>query len=128
CGAVAPRRRLPIVSGTAAVVLASENAPLPAITLTEVIATSDVPGGVINMLTGFTRGLVPWLAGHMDVNAIDVTGVPEDMRADVEVQSAENVKRVVRADGADIFSPAPQTPSLVPSLMECKTVWHPMGA
>jgi acyl-CoA reductase-like NAD-dependent aldehyde dehydrogenase len=117
-----------IVSGNAAVVLASENAPLPAITLTEVIATSDVPGGVINMLTGFTRELVPWLAGHMDVNAIDVTGVPEDMRADVEVQSAENVKRVVRADGADIFSPASQSPYLVTSLMEFKTVWHPMGA
>jgi acyl-CoA reductase-like NAD-dependent aldehyde dehydrogenase len=116
-----------IVSGNAAVVLASENAPLPAVTLTEVIATSDVPGGVINMLTGFTRELVPWLAGHMDVNAIDITGVPEDLRADVEVQSAENVKRVVRADGADIFSPAAQSPYLVTALMEFKTVWHPKG-
>ena len=117
-----------IVSGNAAVVLASENAPLPAVTLTEVIATSDVPGGVINVLTGFTRELVPWLAGHMDVNAIDITGVPEDMRAGVEVQSAENVKRVVRANGADIFSPAAQSPYLVTALMELKTVWHPKGA
>jgi acyl-CoA reductase-like NAD-dependent aldehyde dehydrogenase len=116
-----------IVSGNAAVVIASENAPLPAVTLTEVLATSDVPGGVINVLTGFTRELVPWLAGHMDVNAIDITGVPEDMRADVEVQSAENVKRVVRADGADIFSAAAQSPYLVTALMEFKTVWHPMG-
>jgi acyl-CoA reductase-like NAD-dependent aldehyde dehydrogenase len=117
-----------IVSGNAAVILASESAPLPAVTLTEVIATSDVPGGVINVLTGFTRELVPWLAGHMDVNAIDITGVPEDMRADVEVQSAENVKRVVRANGADIFSPAAQSPYLVTALMELKTVWHPKGA
>jgi acyl-CoA reductase-like NAD-dependent aldehyde dehydrogenase len=117
-----------IVSGNAAVILASESAPLPAVTLTEVIATSDVPGGVINVLTGFTRELVPWLAGHMDVNAIDITGVPEDMRAGVEVQSAENVKRVVRANGADIFSPAAQSPYLVTALMELKTVWHPKGA
>src|SRR5439155_17726661 len=90
-----------IVSGNAAVVLASEPAPFPAVTLTEVVATSDVPGGVINVLTGFTRELVPSLAGHMDVTAIDVTGVPEDMRANGEVQSGENVKRVVRAHGDD---------------------------
>jgi acyl-CoA reductase-like NAD-dependent aldehyde dehydrogenase len=117
-----------IVSGNAAVVLASEEAPLPAVTLTEVLATSDVPGGVINVLTGFTGELVPWLAGHMDVNAIDVTGVPEDMRADVEAQSAENVKRVVRGSSADVFSPAAQSPYQVTALMEFKTVWHPMGA
>jgi len=117
-----------IVSGNAAVVLASEQAPLPAVTLTEVLATSDVPGGVINLLTGFTKELVPWLAGHMDVNAIDITGVPEDMRADVEAQSAENVKRVVRGSGADVFSPAAQSPYQITGLMEFKTVWHPMGA
>jgi len=117
-----------IVSGNTAVVLASERAPLPAVSLAEVLATSDVPGGVVNVLTGFTKELVPWLAGHMDVNAIDVTGVPEDMRAEVESLSAENVKRVVRADGADIFSPAAQSPYLVTALMEFKTVWHPMGA
>jgi len=117
-----------IVSGNAVVVLASENAPLPAVTLTEVVATSDVPGGVINVLTGFTRELVPWLAGHMDVNAIDISGVPEDMRADVEVQSAENVKRVTRAKAADPFSPEAQSPYEITALMEFKTVWHPMGA
>jgi len=117
-----------IVSGNAAVVLASESAPLPAVTLSEVVATSDVPGGVINVLTGFTGELVPWLAGHMDVNAIDITGVPENMRGDMEVRSAENVKRVVRADGADVFSPAAQSPYLVTALMEFKTVWHPKGA
>jgi acyl-CoA reductase-like NAD-dependent aldehyde dehydrogenase len=117
-----------IVSGNAAVVLASESAPLPAVTLSEVVATSDVPGGVINVLTGLTSELVPWLAGHMDVNAIDITGVPENMRGDMEVRSAENVKRVVRADGADVFSPAAQSPYLVTALMEFKTVWHPKGA
>jgi hypothetical protein len=62
------------------------------------------------------------------VNAIDITGVPEDMRADVEVRSAENVKRVVRANGADVFSAASQSPYLVTALMEFKTVWHPKGA
>ena len=65
-----------IVSGNTAVVVASESAPLPAVSLAEVLATSDVPGGVVNLLTGRVAELVPWLAGHMDVNAIDVTGVP----------------------------------------------------
>ncbi len=69
-----------IVSGNTAVVLASERAPLPAVSLGEVLATSDVPGGVVNILTGFTEELVPWLAGHMDVNALDATGVPEELR------------------------------------------------
>ena len=92
-----------IVSGNTAVVLASEQAPLPAVSLGEVLATSDVPGGVVNILTGFTKELVPWLAGHMDVNAIDATGVPEELRAEVEELSAENVKRVHRAPDADPF-------------------------
>jgi len=117
-----------IVSGNTAVVLASERAPLPAVSLAEVLATSDVPGGVVNVLTGFTKELVPWLAGHMDVNAIDVTGVPEDMRAEVESLSAENVKRVTRAKAADPFSPEAQSPYEITALMEFKTVWHPMGA
>ena len=83
-----------VVSGNAVVVLASEERPLPAVTLGEVLATSDVPGGVINILTGPNRELIPWLAGHMDVNAIDVTGIPQDLRAQVEELSAENVKRI----------------------------------
>lgn len=116
-----------IVSGNTAVVLASER-PLPAISLAEVLATSDVPGGVVNVLTGFTKELVPWLAGHMDVNAIDVTGVPEDMRAEVESLSAENVKRVTRAPVADPFSAEAQSPYQITALMEFKTVWHPVGA
>jgi len=117
-----------IVSGNVAVVVASETAPLPAVSLAEVLATSDVPGGVVNVLTGLTKELVPWLAGHMDVNAIDVTGVPEDTRAEVEFLSAENVKRVHRAPVADPFSPEAQSPYEITALMEFKTVWHPVGA
>jgi acyl-CoA reductase-like NAD-dependent aldehyde dehydrogenase len=117
-----------IVGGNAAVVLASETAPFPAISLAEVLATSDVPGGVVNILTGFIRELVPWLAGHMDVNAIDVTGVPDDLVAEAERLAAENVKRVVRANGADPFSSRAQSPYEITALMEMKTVWHPMGA
>jgi acyl-CoA reductase-like NAD-dependent aldehyde dehydrogenase len=117
-----------IVSGNTAVVLASEPSPLPAVSLGEVMATSDVPGGVVNILTGLTAELVPWLAGHMDVNAIDVTGVPEDLATEAERMSAENVKRVVRARDADPFSDEAQSPYDVTALMEFKTVWHPMGA
>jgi acyl-CoA reductase-like NAD-dependent aldehyde dehydrogenase len=117
-----------VVSGNAVVVLASEERPLPAVSLGEVLATSDVPGGVINILTGKVRELVPWLAGHMDVNAIDVTGVPEDLRAQVEELSAENVKRITRAPDADPFRPEAQSPYEITALMEFKTVWHPMGA
>jgi acyl-CoA reductase-like NAD-dependent aldehyde dehydrogenase len=117
-----------IVSGNTAVVIASEPSPLPAVSLSEVLATSDVPGGVVNLLTGLTAELVPWLAGHMDVNAVDVTGVPDDLLAQVEELAAENVKRVVRGAGVDPFSDEAQSPYEVTALMEFKTVWHPMGA
>jgi acyl-CoA reductase-like NAD-dependent aldehyde dehydrogenase len=119
-----------VVSGNCAVVLASERWPLPAVTLAEVLATSDVPGGVINVLTGYTAELVPWLAGHMDVNAIDITGLSEDLRPDVERLSAENVKRIVRADDGqrEWLSERAQSPYAVTAFMEMKTVWHPMGA
>jgi acyl-CoA reductase-like NAD-dependent aldehyde dehydrogenase len=115
-----------IVSGNTAVVLASEPHPLAAIALAEVLATSDVPGGAVNFLTGLTAELVPWLAGHMDVNGIDVSGVPDDALPEVEQLAAENVKRVVgkRNGGAE---PA-ESPYAVTALMEMKTVWHPMGA
>jgi len=117
-----------VVSGNTGVVLASERWPLPAITLTEVLATSDVPPGVINVLTGYKKELTPWLAGHMDVNAIDVSGVPESLRAEVEALAAENVKRVVGASGRDFLSAEAQSPYDVTAFMEMKTVWHPMGA
>jgi acyl-CoA reductase-like NAD-dependent aldehyde dehydrogenase len=119
-----------VISGNCTVVVASERWPLPAVTLAEVLATSDVPGGVINILTGYTAELVPWLAGHMDVNAIDITGIPEDQRADVERLAAENVKRIVRAEDGqtDWLDERAQSPYTVTAFMEMKTVWHPMGA
>jgi acyl-CoA reductase-like NAD-dependent aldehyde dehydrogenase len=117
-----------VVSGNTTVVLASERWPLPAVTLTEVLATSDVPGGVINVLTGYKHELVPWLAGHMDVNAIDVTGVPEELATEAERLSAENVKRVTRAPSDDWFSEQAQSPYDIAATLEMKTVWHPMGA
>ena len=117
-----------IVGGNTVVVLASEPSPLPAVSLAEVLATSDVPGGVVNILTGSTAELVPWLAGHMDVDAIDVTGVPADSIPEVERLAAENVKRVHRGPGADPFSDEAQSPYEVTAFMEMKTVWHPMGA
>ena len=92
-----------IVSGNTAVVLASERSPLPAVSLAEVLATSDVPGGVVNILTGRTAELVPWLASHMDVNGLDITGVPDDLLADTERAAAENVKRVHRAPDSRSF-------------------------
>lgn len=116
-----------IVSGNTAVVLASQRSPLPAVSLGEVLATSDVPGGVVNILTGFTAELVPWLAGHMDVNGLDATGVPDDLGAQVEELSAENVKRIHRAPGGDPFDDAAQSPYEVTAFVEYKTVWHPMG-
>jgi acyl-CoA reductase-like NAD-dependent aldehyde dehydrogenase len=110
-----------IVGGNAVVVLASETHPMAAIDFAEVLATSDVPGGVVNIITGFKAELVPWLAGHLDVDAIDVTGAPDDLVAEVERLGADNVKRVVRAD------PAGPSPHDVLACMEHKTVWHPAG-
>ena len=117
-----------IVSGNAAVVLASQTHPLSAVTLCEVLATSDVPAGVVNVLTGLKAELVPWLAGHMDVNAVDLIGVPQHLLAEVEAVTANNVKRTVRDVVADWYDDAAQSPYLVTEFMEMKTVWHPMGA
>ena len=117
-----------IVSGNTAVAIASEAAPLPAVSLAEALATSDVPGGVINLLTGHPSELVPWLADHMDVNAIDLTGCPQELIAEAERSAAENVKRVHRAPAVDVFSAAAQHLSEITALVEFKTVWHPIGA
>jgi acyl-CoA reductase-like NAD-dependent aldehyde dehydrogenase len=111
-----------IVSGNVAVAVASERSPLPAVSLAEALATSDVPGGVINVLTGSAGELVPWLAAHMDVNAIDLTGCPDDLIPEAERAAADNVKRVHRA------GPAEQHLSEITAFVEFKTVWHPMGA
>jgi acyl-CoA reductase-like NAD-dependent aldehyde dehydrogenase len=111
-----------IVSGNVAVAVASESSPLPAVSLAEALATADVPGGVINVLTGSPSELVPWLAAHMDVNAIDLTGCPDDLFPEAERAAADNVKRVHRA------GPAEQHLSEITAFVEFKTVWHPMGA
>ena len=113
-----------ITTGNAAVVVASEDRPLPAVTLTEVLATSDVPPGVVNVLTGRTAELAPVLAAHMDVNAIDLTGVARPARAELERLAADNVKRVFAAD-QDWAGP-PGLRRLL-AFLETKTVWHPVG-
>jgi acyl-CoA reductase-like NAD-dependent aldehyde dehydrogenase len=115
-----------VVTGNAVVAVASERCPLPAVTLSEVLATSDVPGGVINVLTGRTAEIAPWLASHMDVNAIDVSGAPDELAGELALAAADNLKRVVRpGPGHDWM----QTPGLDRMLayLETKTVWHPAG-
>ena len=124
-----------VVSGNVAVVLASESRPLAAVTLTEVLATSDVPGGVINLLTGHKSELVPVLAAHVDVDAIDTWGVAADAQTEVESSAADSVKRLARRprgvaderfDWAD--DRAAQRPEWIAAFLEMKTVWHPIGA
>ena len=114
-----------IVTGNTVVAVASERFPLPAVTLSEVLATSDVPGGVVNVLTGRVAEIAPWLASHMDVNAIDLTGAPDDLADDLAVAAADNLKRAVRPSDGDWFA----TPGLDRMLgyLEIKTVWHPIG-
>ncbi|CAN5827182.1 aldehyde dehydrogenase family protein [soil metagenome] len=122
-----------VVSGNSVVALASEARPLPAVTLSEVLATSDVPPGVINILTGLRRELVPVLAAHMDVNALDVWGVSQDLRAQVEETAVENVKRMARAPRGDterfdwLDDVRAQRPEWIAAFLEMKTVWHPIG-
>ncbi|HZU82180.1 MAG TPA: aldehyde dehydrogenase family protein [Polyangiaceae bacterium] len=109
-----------LVGGNAVVAVASQEQPLAALELAEAFATSDLPAGVVNLLTGLREELAPVLAGHMDVNAVDVTGA-DGLRADLERLAAENVKRVVRG--------APDGQSLrdLAAFVEHKTVWHPAG-
>ncbi len=117
-----------IVSGNTAVAVVGARTTMPAVSLGEVLATADLPGGVVNLLTGQAEDLVPWLAGHMDVNAIDLTGCPPALAREAETLSAENVKRVHRGPDADAFAAAAQSPYEIEALMEMKTVWHPIGA
>jgi acyl-CoA reductase-like NAD-dependent aldehyde dehydrogenase len=118
-----------VVTGNTAVVAASPDRPLPAITFAEVLATSDVPGGVVNLLTGPLTATTPTLASHMDVNAIDLTGLAGDAEqaTALEVAAAENLKRVRRAPAAEPDWSA--DPGLAPmtAFLETKTVWHPIG-
>ena len=111
-----------VVSGNSIIVIASESQPLPSVSLAEVIATSDVPGGVINILTGSYKEIAPWLASHQDVNALDLTGVDKKQIAlELEKEAAVNLKRVLRPntklDGL----------ARIKVFLETKTVWHPRG-
>jgi len=116
-----------IVTGNAVIVMPSPVHPIPAITLAECLATSDVPAGVVNILTGAPGEVMPWLASHADVNALDLSGIiDEGLAADLEREAAGSVKRVrgARPD-ADWF--ATPTTSRMRAFVEIKTVWHPMG-
>jgi acyl-CoA reductase-like NAD-dependent aldehyde dehydrogenase len=110
----------PLVGGNAVIAVASETRPLAAIELAEALATSDVPGGVVNILTGPRSDMAPTLASHMDVNAIDLCGA-NGYSTELEELAAENVKRIVRGR-ADT-----QSPWEISSYLELKTVWHPIG-
>ena len=114
-------RMLPALVGGNTVVLVASNAhPVAAVELSEALATSDFPAGAVNVLTGFADELAPWLAGHMDVNAIDLTGI-DGPTAELERAAAENVKRVVRSNSDA------QSPWEIAAFLELKTVWHPIG-
>jgi acyl-CoA reductase-like NAD-dependent aldehyde dehydrogenase len=112
-----------IVTGCTAVVVASQSRPLPAVTLAEVLATSDVPGGVVNLLTGRLAELAPPLASHMDVNAIDISGAAPELAEELTALAADNLKRVVRLPEPD-WAADPDVRAMM-SYLETKTVWHP---
>ena len=119
-GGLVSRLAPALVGGNAVVVVASETHPVAAIELAEAIATSDVPGGVVNILTGHREELAPILAGHMDVNALDLTGA-DGQSPELERLAADNVKRVVHGSADE------QSPWAIASFLELKTVWHPIG-
>ncbi len=118
-----------IVTGNTVVVVSSYDRPLPAVTFAEVLATSDVPGGVVNILTGSAATIAPWLASHMDVNAIDLVGIAgdTDLATALEVAAADNLKRVRRAPAAEPDWSADPGLTAMTAFVETKTVWHPMG-
>ncbi|MDP9392400.1 MAG: aldehyde dehydrogenase family protein [Actinomycetota bacterium] len=116
-----------LAGGNTAVVVTSKERPLPAVTLAEVLATSDVPGGVVNVLTGDAAELGPWLAEHADVDAIDLTGAPAERAMELEREAAGTVKRVVRPPATEPDWTADPGLSRMTPFLETKTVWHPMG-
>jgi len=109
-----------IASGNSAVLIASESYPLPAITLSEVLATSDVPAGVVNILTGKITELAPWVGSHMEIDGVDVAGLSKKQEEELKLVGADNLKRIFR------FTPT-NHPERILSFMEQKTVWHPIG-
>jgi acyl-CoA reductase-like NAD-dependent aldehyde dehydrogenase len=116
-----------ITTGNTAVVVASEDRPLPALDFAEVLATSDLPGGVVNILTGRTAELGPVLAAHRDVDALDLAGVPAGLVVELEQAAGDNVKRVLRRQGSEPDWSAEPTPARMLAFVEIKTVWHPVG-
>ena len=109
-----------IVSGNTIVALVPGSAAIAAMTFAEVLATSDLPAGVINILTGSHDELAPWAASHMDIDGFDISGIAKKKRADIKVSGAENLKRIHSFDGA-------LSPTRIYAFMEAKTVWHPIG-
>ena len=109
-----------IASGNTVIALASESAPLPAMSFAEVIATSDVPSGVINILTGKSTELAPWFASHMDIDGLDITGLDTKLITEIKVAGAQNLKRI------HSFKEV-AAPGRILAFMESKTVWHPIG-
>jgi len=114
-----------LATGNTAVVVTSQDLPLPAMSLAEVLGTSDLPGGVVNLLTGFTAELAPWLAAHRDVNAIDLSGAEPGARGDLQIAAADNMKRVYIPRSSDWSEPPGL--SRLNAFVETKTVWHPIG-
>jgi acyl-CoA reductase-like NAD-dependent aldehyde dehydrogenase len=109
-----------LAGGNTAVLIASENFPLPAITLSETLATSDLPGGVVNILTGKSAELAPWVGSHMEIDGVDVAGLSKKQEEELKLVGADNLKRIFR------FNPE-NHPERILSFMEQKTVWHPIG-
>ncbi|WP_420035283.1 aldehyde dehydrogenase family protein [Streptomyces sp. cg28] len=116
-----------IATGNTVVVIASEKSPLPALSLGEVLATSDVPGGVVNILSGRASEIAPALAAHQDVNGIDLTGADTALAKELEIAAADNLKRVRRPQPVEDFTADPGTGRLT-TFLETKTVWHPTGS
>lgn len=115
-----------IATGNTAIVIASEKSPLPALSLAEVLATSDVPGGVVNVLSGRTAEFATPLAAHQDVNAIDLAGADDVLAKELEIAAADNLKRVLRPQPVD-YAETPGTGRMT-AFLETKTVWHPTGS
>jgi len=116
-----------LAGGNTAVVVSSKNRPLPAVTLGEVLETSDVPAGVVNILTGDAGEIGPWLAEHADVDGIDLTGAPAGRAMEFEREAAGTIKRVLRTPSAEPDWTADPGLSRMTAFLETKTVWHPMG-
>jgi acyl-CoA reductase-like NAD-dependent aldehyde dehydrogenase len=115
-----------LATGNTAVLLASETRPLPAVTLTEVLATSDVPAGVVNVITGRVAETAPRLASHADVDGLDLTGAPAELATELQIAAADNLKRVLRPAGEPDWAAEPGLERLR-AFLETKTVWHPIG-